>query len=95
MSRENTNLVRENERYVKWEKLFVEHTRSTLAGQGYPNSGITMNWVKKDGKRTYTVSVHHRRIGRLAKEEKEQLVQTLMQEKFGDEDCSVLVVLQD
>lgn len=95
MSKENTGDVRENERYAEWERSFVERTRSTLDGQGYPNSGITMTWIKMDGKRTYTVAVHHKRISRLAREEQEQLVQMLLQEKFGDEDCEILIGLQD
>ena len=95
MSKENPDRVRENERYAVWEQTFVESIRERLAGQGYSNSGVTMNWVRKDGRRTYTVTVHHRQISSLAREEKEQLVQMLLQEKFGDEDCGMLIVLED
>lgn len=95
MSKEDPDRVRENECYAVWEQTFVESTRQRLAGQGYPNSGITMNWVRKDGRRTYTVTVHHRQISSLAKEEQEQLVQMLLQEKFGDEDCGMSIVLQE
>lgn len=95
MSKESAAQVRENECYTAWEQTFIESIRSTLDGQGYPNSGITMNWVKKDGRRTYTVTVHHRQISILAQEEQEQLVQMLLQERFGEEDCGMLIVLQD
>ena len=88
MSKENMGDARENKRYAAWEQSFVERTRSTLAGQGYRNSGITMTW-------TYTVSVHHGGISRLAREEQEQLVQTLLQEKFGDGDCEIQIGLLD
>lgn len=93
MSKENMCHVEDSERYAAWERTFIEKTRSTLTSQGYPDSGITMTWVKKDGKRTYTVAVHHRRIERLTKEEQEQLVQMLLQEKFGNEDCGILFEL--
>lgn len=89
MSKENTNQTMENAYYADWEHAFVESTRNTLAGQGYPDSGVTMTWVKKDGRRTYTVAVHHKRIGRLAKEEQEQLVQILLRERLGNSDCSI------
>ncbi|MCI8522662.1 MAG: hypothetical protein HFI62_05605 [Lachnospiraceae bacterium] len=95
MSKENMGDARENKRYAAWEQSFVERTRSTLAGQGYRNSGITMTWTRKNGKRTYTVSVHHGGISRLAREEQEQLVQTLLQEKFGDGDCEIQIGLLD
>ena len=41
------------------------------------------------------MTVHHRQISSLAREEQEQLVQMLLQEKFGDEDCGMLIVLED
>lgn len=91
MSKENMCHMEDNERYAVWEGRFIEKTRSTLTSQGYPDSGITMTWVKKDGKRTYTVAVHHRRIERLTKEEQEQLAEMLLQEKSGDEDCGILI----
>lgn len=96
MSKENMGDARENERYAAWEQSFVERTRSTLAGHGYRNSGITMTWTRnQEGKRTYIVSVHHGGISRLAREEQEQLVQTLLQEKFGDGDCEIQIGLLD
>ncbi len=92
MSKENVGQAEENERYAAWEQAFVERARTTLTGQGYPDSGITMTWVKRDGKRTYTMAVHHRRIERLAKEEQEKLAEELLQEKFGDGDCGIRIV---
>lgn len=95
MSKENMNYAMENESYAAWEKTFVENTRNILDEQGYPYSGIMMNWVKKDGRRTYTVAVHHRRISNLAKEEQEQLLQMILREKSGGGDCDLLIVFQD
>lgn len=94
MSKESTEHIRENERYAVWEQTFKKDIREVLAGQGYQDSGITMNWVKRDGKRTYTVAVHHRRIGGLKKEERERLVQTLLQVRAGDEGCGIIFELQ-
>lgn len=94
-SKESAGQIKENERYTAWEQTFLESIRSRLTGQGYPNSGITMNWVKKDGRRTYTMTVHHRQISGLSEEEREQLVQVLSQEEFGDEDCGMFIVLED
>lgn len=93
MSKENTEHIRENERYVVWERTFKEDIGKALAKQGYPDSGITMNWVQKDGKRTYTVAVHHRQIDVLAKEERERLLQTLLQVRAGDEGCGIMFEL--
>ncbi len=93
MSKENKEYIRENEQYAVWEQTFKEDVRNVLAGQGYPDSGVTMNWIKKDGKRTYTVAVHHGRIERLGKEERERLVQTLLQVRAGDEGCGIIFEL--
>lgn len=94
MSKENTEHIREKERYAVWEQTFKKDVRNVLAGQGYPDSGITMNWVKKDGRRIYTVAVHHGRIDGLEKEERERLVQTLLQVRAGEEGCGIVFELQ-
>ena len=95
MSKEKTNPMKDDERYTAWEETFVKHIKSTLAGQGYPDSGITVNWIKRNGKRTYTVAVHHKRIGRLDQMKQELLRQMLLREKLADDDCKVLIELTD
>ena len=40
MSKEKTNPMKDDERYTAWEETFVKHIKSTLAGQGYQDSGI-------------------------------------------------------
>ncbi len=56
------------------EKEYVTALRSYLAGQGYHNSGITLTSVTDiDGSRTYTATIHHAGIDRLAENKRQDL----------------------
>lgn len=85
MSKENADLEEENRKYIAWEQTFMRKAKDTLSSQGYPDSGITMNWTKREGKRTYIMTVHHGRIQRLAKEDQLQLAEMILGQKKNEE----------
>ena len=60
------------EHYAVLEQQYVEDVREYLNKTGYPDSGVMCNRVTyEDGRREYTVFLHHRRLAGLAEEEKE------------------------
>ena len=74
------------EHYAALEQQYVEDVREYLNKTGYPDSGVMCNRVTyEDGRREYTVFLHHRRLAGLAEEEKEALVQELLQKAMEEE----------
>ncbi len=74
---------REREKYYReLEAEYVKEIRFFLNEEGYLNSGVTMTKViDEEENRSYTVTIHHRRIGNLQQEEQEQLQEELSQIK--------------
>lgn len=74
------------EHYAVLEQQYVEDVREYLNKTGYPDSGVMCNRViYEDGRREYTVFLHHRRLAGLAEEEKEALMQELLQKAMEEE----------
>lgn len=64
--------------YRQAEKEYVKEVRSFLKEAGYENSGVTLTkLIYADGTREYTLSVHHKRIGKLSLSEQDALRQTI------------------
>ena len=67
--------------------------RVYLEEEGYENAGITLTYVSlKDGERTYTALIHHRRFASLSDAEKDAFSESL--EMLGRDltGCEVCVV---
>lgn len=76
--------------YEEIEDEYVQMLREELTGKGYRNAGITMTKVFfKDGRREYTVKLHHQRMARLSQEEKNILLEELSKVTFADSECGV------
>lgn len=83
MSKEKQDRSQENARYALLENAFREGARKTLEEQGYHNSGLTVTWTREgDGRRSYRVEIHHRRIQDLEAVEQAQLTEILLCEDF-------------
>ena len=65
----------EKERWYKErEAKLLSDTREYLSGQGFHNSGVTLNRVvDEDGSRAYTFTIHHARIDCMTEREREGL----------------------
>lgn len=75
--------------YREKERQLVKDTRQELERQGFANSGVMLTRVVEgDGKRTYTVTIHHREIDRLETAEREELAWELAAFAFEDESSS-------
>lgn len=86
MSRERSDFTRENERYALLEEIFRERTKEILEERGYRNSGVTVTWTRENGgARSYRVEIHHRGIGSLGEDERENLTEALYCEEFCGE----------
>ncbi len=76
--------------YRALEQEYVKELREVLGENGYPCSGVTMTEViEADGKRSYTVMIHHQKINVLSTEEKETLLTKCSSIYFGDNTCSI------
>lgn len=67
--------IREEELYYSGlEERLVTDTRSFLTAAGFENSGVNLKRVvDEEGKREYTLIIHHRRIDSMDEEQREEL----------------------
>lgn len=74
--------------YGGLEERLVKDTRERLQERGFLYSGVMLTRVVNgDGSREYTISVHHRDIRRMTKQEREELALSLKELVFEDERC--------
>lgn len=89
MSKGNNERAKQNHYYATLEQDYLERTRQILHEEGYENCGINLTRVTyEDGRREYTVLLHHRRLERLSVEEKIDLENMLSQIEFQNKECS-------
>ncbi|MCM1189279.1 MAG: hypothetical protein NC541_08275 [bacterium] len=80
--------AKREEYYLEKETRLAEDVREYLKEQGFLYSGVTVTRVvNEDGGREYKVSVHHRDIGRLTGQEREELAFALAEFAFTEEGC--------
>lgn len=88
MSRTDFNAAELEGYYREEETRLVEDTRAYLNDHGLKNSGVMLTRVvEADGRREYTVTVHHRDIDEMTLEEREALALELAELDFSDESC--------
>lgn len=89
MSRNKAGNKGEKQYFAAMEKAYCADMAELLAGRGYQNSGITIRWVaEEEGRRDYTVLIHHRNIKRLDEAGREALLRELAGTEFKDERCT-------
>ncbi len=75
--------------YMEKEKQLGEDVREYLNENGFRNSGVTVTHaVDSDGRREYTVTVHHGRIDAMTQAERESLAGKLALLDFADAQCT-------
>ena len=71
--------------YHSKEQSLVEDAREFLKEEGYADSGVMLTRViEADGSRQYTLTIHHRRIGKLDEDERQLLMEKLQKIAFND-----------
>ena len=89
ISQSNKARCIEEKYYDEMESAYLTELKQVLADEGYRNSGVTMTRVTEEsGVRSYTVSIHHKLIGKLSLGEKELLSSMLGEIAFADASCS-------
>lgn len=72
------------------EQAYVKEVRSFLDEQGYKNSGVTLTYIlSEDEGRTYTVTIHHKKISALDEIGKLQLKRECGEIDFPVENCLI------
>jgi len=78
----------ERELYHEMEMEYLKETMEILSESGYSYSGVNLTKViDEEGRRTYTVRIHNRKIDALNDEKKEELLNELRSVYFADEQC--------
>lgn len=78
----------ERKLYHEMETEYLKGTKEILSEAGYKNSGVNMTKIiDEEGRRTYTVRIHNRRIDALKDAEKEELMNELRSVCFADGQC--------
>lgn len=94
MSRERDNCDRQNRYYAALEQEYLDQARLLLDEEGFRDCGVNIRWVAEgDGKREYTVLLHHRKLNRMSKEERESLTDKLSDAEFEDEMCRFYYII--
>lgn len=71
------------------EKEYRQEVKEILQKEGYKQSGITMTRViQENGNIDYTVKIHHKKLGKLSKLQKEELQKELNRIDFAVESVS-------
>ena len=64
--------------YTEFERRYRNDIREYLNGEGFKNAGITLTKViDTDGKRTYTLEVHHKSFSKLDDDTKAEIINKL------------------
>lgn len=88
ISQSNEARCVEEKYYDEMEGAYLAEMKQLLTDKGYGNSGITMTRITdEEGMRSYTVSIHHKLINKLSKDEQEKLMETLGGIVFPDASC--------
>lgn len=78
------------------EEEYLLRVRTVLEERGYQDCGLMLNYIREeDGKRSYTLTIHHVRITGLPDEQKGELLDILAEIPFGVEESSVRGKLLD
>lgn len=94
MSRENAERGKKNRYYAILEQEYLDRTRQFLKEEGLQGCGMNIRWVADgDGRRKYTILIHHKKLNRMTEEEKSVLTDMLTQMEFQDEACSFCYVI--
>lgn len=94
MSRENAERGKKNRYYAMLEQEYLDRTRQFLKEEGLQGCGMNIRWVADgDGRREYTILIHHKKLNRMTEEEKSVLTDMLTQMEFQDEACSFCYVI--
>ena len=89
-SQAKTKLKAESQAYRQMEKEYLKRTREVLKEKGFADSGVNLTKIiDESGKRTYTVKIHNSKINALEEEEKDDLLESLENVKFADEESSI------
>lgn len=82
--------------YLEKEAQLVKDTRAYLNGHGFDNGGVMLTRVvDADGSRTYTVTIHHKRIGRMDETGQERLMRDLAALVFEESGSAVTFLFSD
>lgn len=89
MSRDAGEREWKNHYYSALEQEYLEQTRQLLEEEGLENCGVNMRWVSdEDGKREYTILLHHRKLNRMSEKERTDLKNVLSGAEFQNKSCS-------
>lgn len=94
MSRDNGGHDRQNKYYAVLEQEYLEEVGRMLKEEGFSNCGINLRWAAdEEGRREYTITLHHRRLERMSGQEQADLTGRLTGAEFQDTACSFRYVI--
>lgn len=86
MSRSDLSIQELEGYYHEKEQELVDEAKELLEARGFANSGVMLTRVvDREGRREYTITVHHGKITRLCEEEQTVLMSELEKIVFEDE----------
>jgi hypothetical protein len=87
-SKEQSERGEANRYYAALEQEYISRTKDALEQEGYGNCGVTVTWVAaEDGRREYTVLLHHKKFQKLNEKDKNAMVSRLSVSEFDRESC--------
>lgn len=73
------------------EQQYVEDIKAALTDMGYEYAGVSLSKiVSQDNEKTYTLSIHHKRIDRMNEKDRKELIEELEQITLMDNEYEIV-----
>lgn len=88
MSQNNGTVTVDEEAFLELEGNYLSQIKDYLENRGFQNSGVALTRVvDEDGSRSYEITLHHKKLNKLSREEQEALKENIEELAFGVSGC--------
>jgi len=88
MSQNSGTVTVDEEAFLELEGNYLSQVKAYLEDEGFQNSGVALTRVvEADGSRRYEITLHHKKLNKLSREEKEELKESIEELAFGVSGC--------
>ena len=88
MSQNNGTVTVDEEAFLELEGNYLSQVKSYMEKEGFQNSGVALTRVvEEDGSRSYEITLHHKKLNKLGREEQEALKENIEELAFGVSGC--------
>ena len=88
MSQNIDTVTVDEEAFIELEGNYLSQIKAYLEKEGFQNSGVALTRVvEEDGSRSYEITLHHKKLDKLSRDELETLKENIKELAFGVSGC--------